>query len=283
MHTSTKIYDNKKNNKKNGFICLTNSLNEAKIILTKNILQILNERKQNKQKQLAVLIDPDSVLSESELINTCKLCNQAKVDLILVGGSLITNGFWDKSIHIIKENTAIPVLLFPGNIMQVHDKADAILFLSMISGRNPDLLIGKHVLAAPILKKSGIEIIPTAYMIVDGGNITSVMYMSNTMPIPYDKNNIAVCTAMAGEMLGLKVMYMDAGSGAEKPISSSMVQDVANSVTAPLFVGGGIKTAEQAIITAQAGADIVVIGNAFEKNPQLIAEISEAIKNLNTK
>ena len=248
--------------------------------MTIEILNTLLEKKQKKQKQLAVLIDPDSV-NENQLINLCNLCNQSKVDFILVGGSLITNGFWNKCVSLIKSLTQIPVLLFPGNIMQVHDEADAILFLSMISGRNADLLIGKHLLAAPILKKSGIEVIPTAYMIVDGGNITSVMYMSNTMPIPHDKNNIAVCTAMAGEMLGLKVMYMDAGSGAKQPISFSMIEEVANNVSAPLFVGGGIKTAEQAVISAQAGADIVVIGNAFEKNPNLILEISNAIHSLN--
>jgi putative glycerol-1-phosphate prenyltransferase len=248
--------------------------------LTKQILNNLNQKRQNKQKQLAVLIDPDSVLNEAQLIQTCKLCNEAKVDLILVGGSLITNGFWNKSISIIKSVTEIPVLLFPGNIMQVHDEADAILFLSMISGRNPDLLIGKHVLAAPGLKKSGIEVIPTAYMIVDGGNITSVMYMSNTTPIPADKNNIAVCTAMAGEMLGLKVMYMDAGSGANNPISTSMIQDIRSAIDLPLFIGGGIKSIEQALATANAGADVVVVGNAFEKNPALILEISNAIHGL---
>jgi putative glycerol-1-phosphate prenyltransferase len=244
--------------------------------LTIEILNTLLEKKQKKHKQLAVLIDPDSV-NENQLINICNLCNQAKVDLILVGGSLITNGFWNKCVTLIKTLTQIPVLLFPGNIMQVHDEADAILFLSMISGRNADLLIGKHVLAAPILKKLEIEVIPTAYMIVDGGNITSVMYMSNTMPIPHDKNNIAVCTAMAGEMLGLKVMYMDAGSGAKQPISLEMIQEVAKNIVAPLFVGGGIRTAKQAVNAANAGADIVVIGNAFEKNPDLILEISEAI------
>ena len=129
--------------------------------MTIEILNNLLEKKQKKQKQLAVLIDPDSV-DENQLINLCNLCNQAKVDLILVGGSLITNGFWNKCVSLIKSLTNIPVLLFPGNIMQVHDEADAILFLSMISGRNADLLIGKHVLAAPVLKKSGIEVIPTA-------------------------------------------------------------------------------------------------------------------------
>jgi putative glycerol-1-phosphate prenyltransferase len=246
-----------------------------------NIYQQLQENQLKNLKQLAVLLDPDSIESENELVKILSLCSIAKVDLILVGGSLITNGFWDKCIEIIKDQTNIPLLLFPGNIMQTHPKADAILFLSMISGRNPDLLIGKHVLAAPLLKKSGIEIIPTAYMIVDGGNLTSVMYMSNTTPLPHDKNNIAACTAMAGEMLGLKLTYMDAGSGALNPISYSMIAEVKNQINGPLFIGGGIRTQEQAIATCEAGADVVVVGNAFEKNPELIFSLTQAVHSLN--
>lgn len=234
------------------------------------------------RKQIAVLLDPDSIGSEQELLHTLELCNKANVDLILVGGSLITNGFWDRCIELIKDKTKIPLVLFPGNIMQTHPKADAILFLSMISGRNPDLLIGKHVLAAPLLKKSGIEVIPTAYMIVDGGNLTSVMYMSNTTPLPSDKNNIAACTAMAGDMLGLKVTYMDAGSGALNPITTSMIKEVKAQINGPLFIGGGIKTEAQAIATCQAGADVVVVGNAFEKQPELIFTLTKAVHSLNS-
>lgn len=245
--------------------------------MTIAILNTLKEKKKKGTKQLAVLIDPDSISSQEQLLLTCELCNKAAVDFILVGGSLITNGFWNKCVSTLKANTSIPLVLFPGNIMQVHDEADAILFLSMISGRNADLLIGKHVLAAPGIRKSGIEVIPTGYMIVDGGNITSVMYMSNTMPIPHDKDNIAACTAMAGQMLGLQVMYMDAGSGANMPISSSMISEVKKNIDIPIFVGGGIRTAEQAIATANAGADVVVVGNAFEENPQLILELAKAI------
>lgn len=246
-----------------------------------NIYQRLEQNQLQNLKQLAVLLDPDSIASEQELEKILSLCSIAKVDLILVGGSLITNGFWDKCIEIIKDQTNIPLLLFPGNIMQTHPKADAILFLSMISGRNPDLLIGKHVLAAPLLKKSGIEIIPTAYMIVDGGNLTSVMYMSNTTPLPHDKNNIAACTAMAGDMLGLKLTYMDAGSGALNPISTSMITEVKSQINGPLFIGGGIRTQEQAIATCEAGADVVVVGNAFEKNPELIFSLTQAVHSVN--
>jgi len=226
-----------------------------------------------RKKMFAVLIDPDST-DEVKLLKTCELCNKTSADMILVGGSLITNGFWDKCITIVKELTKIPVILFPGNILQINSKADAILFLSMISGRNADLLIGKHVLAAPDLKKSGIEVIPTGYMIVDGGNTSSVMYMSNTIPIPHNKSNIAACTAMAGEMLGLRVMYMDAGSGAVNPISMQMIKAVKQVVSTPLFVGGGIRNIKDAHNAWNAGADVIVIGNAIETNPEFIAELA---------
>ena len=243
--------------------------------------QKLSQKAQAGLKQLAVLIDPDSLTTEAELVNLIARCNEAEVDMILVGGSLITNGFWNRCIEIIKIHTKIPLVLFPGNIMQTHPEADAILFLSMISGRNPDLLIGKHVLAAPLLKKSGIEVIPTAYMIVDGGNITSVMYMSNTTPLPADKNNIAACTALAGEMLGLKVIYMDAGSGAQNPIRVGMIQEVKSQINGPLFIGGGIRTPEQAIETCLAGADVVVVGNAIEKDPNLVFDLAKSVHGLN--
>lgn len=245
------------------------------------VLHTLKNNIANKQKHLAVLIDPDSIESEMQLVNICQRSNDASVDFILVGGSLITNGFFDKCIQIIKLHTQIPVVLFPGNIMQVSKDADAILLLSLISGRNPDLLIGKHVLAAPMLKQSGLEIIPTGYMLIDGGNITSVSYMSNTTPIPAEKHSIAACTAMAGEMLGLQVTYMDAGSGAQHPISTKIISAVRESVNGPIFIGGGIKTPEGAVAACIAGADVVVVGNAFEKEPELINQIAKAVHGLN--
>jgi len=245
------------------------------------VLHTLKNNIASKQKHLAVLIDPDSIENESQLVDICQRSNDASVDFILVGGSLITNGFFDKCIQIIKLHTQIPVVLFPGNIMQVSKDADAILLLSLISGRNPDLLIGKHVLAAPMLKQSGLEIIPTGYMLIDGGNITSVSYMSNTTPIPAEKHSIAACTAMAGEMLGLQVTYMDAGSGAQHPISTKIISAVRESVNGPIFIGGGIKTAEGAVAACNAGADVVVVGNAFEKEPELINQIAKAVHGLN--
>ncbi len=243
--------------------------------------EIFNQLTQLPKKRLAVLIDPDSVTDKNAIDKTIALCQAHHIDFILVGGSLITNGFWNECIQQIKSCTPIPVILFPGNNMQIHQDADAILFLSLISGRNADLLIGKQVLAAPEVKRAGIEVIPTGYMLIEGGSNSSVMYMSNTMPIPKNKNNIAATTAMAGEMLGLKTIYMDAGSGANWPVSQEMIQAVRSSVQLPLFVGGGIRTPEQAVAACKAGADVVVVGNAFEQNPELIQSIAEAVHALN--
>jgi phosphoglycerol geranylgeranyltransferase len=243
--------------------------------------EIFNQLTQLPKKRLAVLIDPDSVTDKNAIDKTIALCQAHHIDFILVGGSLITNGFWNECIQQIKSCTPIPVILFPGNNMQIHQDADAILFLSLISGRNADLLIGKQVLAAPEVKRAGIEVIPTGYMLIEGGSNSSVMYMSNTMPIPKNKNNIAATTAMAGEMLGLKTIYMDAGSGANWPVSQEMIQAVRSSVQLPLFVGGGIRTPEQAVAACKAGADVVVVGNAFEQNPELIQTIAEAVHALN--
>jgi putative glycerol-1-phosphate prenyltransferase len=188
----------------------------------------------------------------------------------------------DYCLQTIKESCDIPMILFPGNSFQLSYKADGILFLSLISGRNAELLIGKHVITAPYLKVSPLEILPTGYMLIDGGVPTTVSYMSNTLPIPANKDDVALCTALAGEMLGLKIMYMDAGSGAKKPISASMIEAVSSTINIPLIVGGGIRTPEKALETAKAGADIIVVGNAIEKNPNLIIEMSEAVHGVNT-
>jgi putative glycerol-1-phosphate prenyltransferase len=152
-----------------------------------------------------------------------------------------------------------------------------LLFLSLISGRNPELLIGQHVVAAPILKNTRLEVIPTGYMLINSGRITSVAYISNTMPIPDDKYSLAASTALAGQMLGLQTIYIDAGSGAEKEISPRMIASVRKSVTVPLIVGGGINSARKAIAALEAGADMIVIGNALEKYPDLLTEVSERV------
>jgi putative glycerol-1-phosphate prenyltransferase len=184
-------------------------------------------------------------------------------------------------VSAIKEKCNIPVILFPGSPDQITPKADALLYLSLISGRNPELLIGQHVISAPFVRQSGLEIMPVGYMLVDGGTPTTVSYISNTNPIPANKNDIASCTAMAGEMLGLKLIYMDAGSGAQKAIPTAMIAQVAKYITIPLIVGGGITTAEKAKENCLAGADVIVVGNAVEKDPNLIKEIAAAIHSLN--
>jgi putative glycerol-1-phosphate prenyltransferase len=168
-------------------------------------------------------------------------------------------------------------VLFPGNSIQIDPSADGLLFLSLISGRNPELLIGQHVVAAPVIKNTRLEVIPTGYLLINSGRTTSVAYISNTMPIPDDKYSLAACTAMAGEMLGLQSIYMDAGSGAEKEISARMIATVRKSINIPLIIGGGINTAHKAIAALEAGADLIVIGNALEKDPDLVTEVSEKI------
>ena len=244
------------------------------------IYQQLAHAKQSGQKKLAVLIDPDKIRLGG-LDRILLLAKEAKVDYFFIGGSLIVNNMLDKCLTAIKEACDIPMVLFPGDSYQLSYRADAILFLSLISGRNADLLIGKHVISAPYLKMSPLEVLSTGYMLIDGGVPTTVSYMSNTVPIPSNKNDIAICTAIAGEMLGLKLMYMDAGSGAQTPISASMIEEVAGAVSCPLIIGGGIRTPEKALENAKAGADVIVVGNAFEKDPNLITEMANAIHSVN--
>lgn len=236
----------------------------------------LVEAKQRGKKKFAVLIDPDS-LRISKLEKIIELANEGHIDYFFIGGSLILNDMLDQVLINIKQKSSIPLVLFPGNTFQISDKADALLFLSLISGRNPELLIGQHVVSAPYLKLSPLEVISTGYMLIDGGIPTTVSYMSNTQAIPSDKEDIAVCTAMAGEMLGMKMMFMDAGSGAKRPVSCDMIEAVSNSIDVPLIVGGGIRTPEKAFQNVKSGADLVVVGNAIEKHPELIKEIGEAV------
>jgi putative glycerol-1-phosphate prenyltransferase len=173
--------------------------------------------------------------------------------------------------------------LFPGSPSQISKQANALLYLSLISGRNADYLIGQHVISAPFVKKSGLEIIPTGYMVIDGGAATTVSYISNASPLPADKPEIAMCTAMAGEMLGMKLIYMDSGSGAKKAVTEEMITAVAQHIDVPLIVGGGIRDAEKAYLNCKAGADVIVVGNAIEKDPSLIKEIATAIHSVPAK
>ena len=241
------------------------------------IYKTLYERFQQGKKSIAVLVDPDKVEDPSRLLHLINLASENCVDFFFVGGSLITSTNLSDVVKLIKENVSLPVVLFPGNSIQIDPSADALLFLSLISGRNPELLIGQHVVAAPVLRNTRLEIIPTGYVLINSGKLTSVAYISNTMPIPDDKYSLAACTAMAGEMLGLKLIYMDAGSGAEKEISAKMIATVRKAVNVPLIIGGGINSAQKAITALEAGADMIVIGNALEKDPDLLTEISEKI------
>jgi len=226
-----------------------------------------------KQRKLALLIDPDKFGS----VEHVRKAESIGVDYILIGGSLVSKGDFNRCVEEVKKNTKLPVVLFPGSVDQVSPLADGILFLSLISGRNPENLIGRHVQAAPVLKKTLLEIIPTGYMLIDGGRVTTATYMSNTVPIPYDKNDIASCTALAGEMLGLKLIYMDTGSGASKHVSLSMIKEVRKNISIPLIIGGGIRNAEDAYEICRAGADMIVIGTIAEQSPETVAEIAKAV------
>ena len=244
--------------------------------MTDSVYQSLVHKKSKGQKSFAVLIDPDKV-SLAGVDRLTAIAMDAGVDYLLVGGSLVISNQLDKVIQQIKKHCSLPVILFPGSPSQISRFADALLYLSLISGRNPELLIGQHVISAPFVKQSGLEILSTGYMVIDGGAPTTVSYISNALPIPADKSEIAMCTAMAGEMLGMKLIYMDAGSGAKRPVSEQMIEAVAAQITVPLITGGGISDPEKAYRNCKAGADLIVVGNAIEKDPTLIREMSAAI------
>ncbi|MBB6609512.1 geranylgeranylglyceryl/heptaprenylglyceryl phosphate synthase [Pontibacter sp. Tf4] len=245
-----------------------------------NTLRQTQQTKRTGRKHFAVLLDPDN-LDEASCLNLLQLSEASHVDFFFVGGSLVTTENQATIIQLIKQHSRIPVILFPSNSMHIDKQADGILLLSLISGRNPDFLIGQHVLSAPILKASDLQVYPTGYMLVDCGRQTTASYMSGTTPIPYDKPTIASCTAMAGELLGLKYMYLDGGSGAAKPVSAEMITAVCEAVEVPVIVGGGINTPAKAKTALDAGADVIVVGNHIEKNPGFLAEVSSVVNSYN--
>jgi phosphoglycerol geranylgeranyltransferase len=224
------------------------------------------------KKIFALLIDPEKQ-SLNQLERTINEANKANVDVILVGGSL-TSFPIDETLIFIKQQTRIPVVLFPGNLLQLSAKADGVLLLSLLSGRNSEYLIGNHVLASQFLKRSGLEIIPTGYILIDGHNLTSVEYISNTRPIPADKSDIIVATALAGEQLGLRLIYLEAGSGACDVIGNEVINQVKNNLTIPLIVGGGIKNADDVRRLYHSGTNGVVVGTAVEKDYKLLTALS---------
>ena len=231
-----------------------------------------------KRKLFSLQVDPDKHSIES-LVRTARHANMYDVDFLLVGGSLVSSPI-DETIRILKSETDLPVIIFPGNILQISGLADGILLLCLISGRNPEYLIGNHVVAAPLLRRSGLEIIPTGYILIENGRSTSVEYISNTKPIPADKKDLAVATAMAGEMLGHKLLYLEAGSGAIEPVKTNLIAEVKKNIHIPLIVGGGIQHPDQIRKIFLAGADIIVVGTAFENDENKIPVLADAVRNL---
>ncbi len=238
----------------------------------KAILTQLIQAKKSKQKLLAILLDPDKV-ELSDIPKTIQKINNSSANLIFIGGSLLFKNVLDAFVKIAKEHTTLPIVLFPGSAMQITNNADAILFLQLISGRNSDYLIGNQVIAAPLLKQTNLEVISTGYMLIESGRETTASYISNTKPIPSHKPEIAMATAMAGEYIGNKIIYMDGGSGALNPIPLKMIEQVAKNVTLPIIIGGGLKTRQEIDAVFNAGATVVVVGTAFEKDTDLLEKI----------
>ncbi|HNR42167.1 MAG TPA: geranylgeranylglyceryl/heptaprenylglyceryl phosphate synthase [Bacteroidales bacterium] len=229
-------------------------------------------------KRVALLLDPDK--SEGPVLEEILgIASEHRADYIFTGGSLTFNSV-DNLIDAIREKCNIPVILFPGNLLQLSRKADAVLLLSLISGRNPDLLIGNHVIAAPYLRDIRKKLISVGYILIGSGQRSSVEYISNTCPIPADKPEIAVATALAGEMLGLKMIYLEGGSGASNPVPPEIIRAVRSNISIPVAVGGGLKLPQEIMDAFDAGADLIVLGNGCEKNPHLLADACKIRDNL---
>ena len=243
-----------------------------------NIYNQLLEVIQIKGAAFLVLLDPDN-LPEDKVSRFARHCEKSGVDAFLIGGSLLINDNLEGFIIKLKAVTSLPTIIFPGDINQISSKADAILYLSVVSGRNPEHLIGKHVLAAPIIRKCGIEPIATGYLLIESGRTTTAQYMSGSLPIPRNKPGIAAATALAAEYLGMKLIYLEAGSGADNSIPNEMVKAVSTLCSIPVVVGGGIKTPATAKEKVENGAKIIVTGNFFEDetNWNLIKDFAEAV------
>lgn len=238
----------------------------------------LVEAQKHGQKRLAVLIDPDKARRDN-LEQLASFANDGLIDCFFWGGSLVNSTQSAYYLKLLKAHLKhTPVFLFPGSTYQLDEQADGLLLLSLISGRNPELLIGRHVQVAARIKQMKLESIATGYVLIDGGRPTSVSYMSNTTPIPSDKPPIAAATALAGEQLGLRLIYLDAGSGAQQPIRPTIIRAVRAEVELPIIVGGGIRTPERAAIALEAGADMIVVGNGLEKDPNWLPDLAAAVR-----
>jgi len=243
----------------------------------KKVLQHILEQKAQRKKMLALLIDPDKLTSTYKNALKSSLKN-SKPDLFLYGGSLMVSDQFENGLNWLKQNFPDTfIIIFPGDNNQISPIADALLLLSVVSGRNADLLIGKHVNASFNLKRSGLELLSTAYLLVDGGSVTTANYMSFSAPIPANKPEIAAATALAAEQLGMQLAYFDAGSGAKNNISPEFIKTIKEYISLPIVVGGGIKNEQTAYDLWKAGADIIVIGNLFEQDPSLITGFFNAL------
>ena len=231
----------------------------------KSVYQYLLDVKKRFRAGFLVLIDPDR-LSLETIVEQAIKCEETGVDAILIGTSFMMGKGFDNYVEAVRDVVNIPVIIFPGEKSQVTDKADAILFLSLLSGRNPDLIIGEQIKSAPLVKAIGLEAVSTAYLLVDSGQITSVEFISNTKPIPSNKPEIAVAHAVAAEIFGMKLVYLEAGSGAERPVPDEMINAVASSIDIPVMVGGGIRNPETVAQKVASGASFVVVGNHLELN-----------------
>ncbi|MFT6166054.1 MAG: putative glycerol-1-phosphate prenyltransferase [Vicingaceae bacterium] len=249
--------------------------------MEKPIYQTLKNQQKEGKKMIALLIDPDKV-GALNLKSILTKAQASTVDLILVGGSLLTDGDLDKTIHFIKSQSELPLILFPGSVSQISTEADGILYLSLLSSRNAEMIIGQQVTAAPYLRKTNLEVISTAYLLIDSGKQTTASYMSNSNPIPANKPEIAASTALAGTYLGMDVIYLDGGSGAENPVPTEMISKVKDYTQQLLFIGGGVNTIKKAEDAFTAGADVIVVGNRIEQDPNFLTELGDLKKKLNS-
>jgi putative glycerol-1-phosphate prenyltransferase len=240
------------------------------------VYQRLLDIRKSKGAGFFVLIDPDSDPT-NELTGKARRCDDADVDAIFIGGSLMLRDDFSEAVATIKKETSLPLIIFPGNPGQLSPEADAVLFLSLISGRNPQHLIGDHIVAAPSVKKMGLEAIPTGYILVSSNIPTTVEFMSDTKPLPRNKPGLAAATALAGQYLGMKLIYLEAGSGASESVPDEMIQTVCRWIDLPLIVGGGIRKPEEAAQKVKAGADFIVVGTALEEKDGNLADFCEAV------
>lgn len=225
--------------------------------------------------QIAILIDPDKTQDEQQLLQLVDKIHFSGIDYIFVGGSTVTKEAFERTIALLKDNTSLPLVIFPGSHEQFSEKADALLYLSLLSGRNPEYLIGQHVASAQKIFRSKIEVIPTAYLLIDGGTKSAVAYVSQTTPIPRNQYGIAVNTALAGVLQGKKVVFFDAGSGAEKPVPQELIQSLRKETSTPIIVGGGVCSISSIEAFSESGANLIVIGNKIEEDTDFLLDIAE--------